>query len=368
MSDFFILTEESDRFDRVRKFSDKYNRPNCSTFNRQFFNWQYNQYHTNTKKIDDNGFYVIEKDGAVASYCSSSNNKFIVNGKLVPGRFIQEWFSSPDYSGLGLSLLFRQLEKSSIVFVMGASAQNLSIMFRLRKSVWFELTRLICVYDETSTAKFANLIGAAGKNILQSIKYAPNKLVDKLSYELKDIGIYDKKYDLFWRMASEQYSFCQTRDADFMNWRYVNHPFFDYKKWVILKGDREVVHIVWRKELEPASEIYIGRIMEVIGIHAEIKKAIPYFLTCLETEKVAFVDFFCSNSSLVENMVKGGFIRNVTIPELDIPRLFSPLQVDFRKTINVAVSMADDVYNEDLADCSGFYITKGDGNQDRPNP
>ena len=87
----------------------------------------------------------------------------------------------------------------------------------------------------------------------------------------------------------------------------------------------------------------------------------------LLSRDVVFTDFFCTNDAINSALTAIGFYEAIPLEELDIPRLFSPLQTDFRKTLHSAISFSADYTSENAHNVSDFYFTKGDTNQDMPN-
>lgn len=363
--EFGILDKDSPEFINVRSFSDKFNRENSITFEPNFFDWQYQRPQT-FFQMDDAGFYFCKNNlGQITGYCSASNAPYLWKGKEVTGRFFHEWYSDPTQSGPAAALLARQLESAPILQVMGASANTLSILFRMRPFLWFPLKRLCAVLDPEKTSLLIDNEGADPYFLLTALRFQASVSVDRPFG--KQIQTFDDGYQDIWGETSRNFIATVNKSSQYMNWRYVDHPIFSYYRHVYDTSRGERVYIVWRAEHIRDKAINVARICEIIGSLTALPEAIPSFVQDLIGLGIVFADFFCTNDAINKTLTTIGFCEVIPLEELDIPRLFSPLQKDFRKTLHSAISVSPDHFSEDFHNISEFYFTKGDTNQDMPN-
>ena len=362
--EFGVLDKNSSEFSNVRSFSDKFNRKNSITFEPPFFEWQYEQpqtlFHTS-----DSGFYFCKnRIGEIIGYCSASHAPYLWEGEELSGRFFHEWYGDPTQSGSTVALLARQLELSPIVQVMGASAQNLTILFRMRPYLWFPLKRLCAVLDPQKVSLLLENKGTNSHSLLAALQF---KTTVPHQYFGKQIQTFDDDYQEIWKRTSRSFTATVNKSSSYMNWRYVDHPIFSYHRHVYHIPGANRVYIVWRSEYVREKDTTVARVCEIIGSVTDLFQTIPHFIKDLIDSGIAFADFFCTNHPINNALIASGFFEVIPLEELDIPRLFSPLQNDFRKTLHSAISVSANHLSSKTRNISEFYFTKGDTNQDMPN-
>ena len=173
-------------------------------------------------------------------------------------------------------------------------------------------------------------------------------------------------YDRLWAVFRSDVTFGTNRSASYMNWRYVRHPYFQYQRR-LFESPAGAAYIVWREEPVTGHEKCVARVCEAIGSPAALADAVPVLYQHLADRPVAFADFFGAHASVLAGLRAGGMRPVITVPPFDLPRLFSPLAPDVRKTLNFAISLSADCPAIDLYAHDKMYLTKGDTNQDRPN-
>jgi hypothetical protein len=360
-----ILDQDSPEFMQVKSFSDKFNRNDSITFDRKFFDWQYDK-SSRLFQMRDNGFYFSKKcPGQIIGYCSASNASYLWDGKEVPGRFFHEWYSDPDQSGSAVALLARQLESSPILQAMGASAENLNILLRMRPSLWFPLRRLCAVLDPKRTSYLVDNNNKNSDHLLSALLFKMPRFFHPPA--IKEIQQFDDSYQETWEQISKNFVATVNKSSEYMNWRYVHHPIFVYFRHVYTNSKKERAYIVWRSEYVAEKKVTVARICEIVGLPEILSEAVLSFIQELLSRDVVFVDFFCTNDAINSSLTAIGFYEVIPLEELDIPRLFSPLQTDLRKTLHSTISFSADYSFKNSHNVSDFYFTKGDVNQDMPN-
>ena len=108
-----------------------------------------------------------------------------------------------------------------------------------------------------------------------------------------------------------------------------------------IKGD---VYYIWREESISGMDCKVARITDIIGFPDSALLALPHFQSLLiKNNDIAFADFSCSNGKLNSALMFGGMREVITLPDFDLPRLFSPLANDSRKRLNYSYSVADEI-------------------------
>lgn len=357
-----IRNARRDDLDALKAFSDVYNRPNSSTFQDDFFAWQYETSAILTG-AEDNGILIALDGEKIIGMSVASKAPVYVNGETTSGIWHQEWYSDIDYRGAGLSLVLAQMKKNDFIGCGGRSFHSVNVFNRVRPTVWFEIERLFVILNEEQSFDllFAKSEEAKRFLSLQSIATpAPEVRAEPVSR-------FGGGYDETWNAFRKDILMATDRTSDFMNWRYADHPRFTYERLKVktLNGD---AYFVWRYEPIQDKDSVVARICEAIGPRSAVVEGFPHLFEALQKAKVAFADFFCSHAATNAALIEAGMRPVVTTGDFDLPRLFQPLAEDPRKTLNFGYTFSDETRPADFYDYHRTYITKGDSNQDRPNP
>ena len=152
------------------------------------------------------------------------------------------------------------------------------------------------------------------------------------------------------------------RSAAFLNWRYADHPTFDYRLFQAADTQGIAGFTVYRIESVQSLSMRIGRVVEFVckaGGGAALLRAV---VQDARTEGVALMDLFCSSSRVVQECGRQAWVPEEALPA-PIPVLFQP-PVSGRHGIPFLGHFGK---CGAAADINRWYVTKGDGDQDRPN-
>jgi hypothetical protein len=356
---------------RLQAFSDRFNRPGSSTFASDFFQWQYADAAQLAGRPETGTLDWVQAafaaDGSVQGYCSASPMRATFAGGEIPGMWLQEWFVDPAASGVGLHLLTKALGKAPMVAVAGGTVDTMNVFLRLTpNAVWFEYSRLVAILSPVACLP---LLAEGGHPRSAALLTALRPLVKPGNgIHESEVGRFGAETDQAWQDMRDHCLLAGMRDANGMNWRYADHPRFSYGR-AAYTGSAGTAVLIWRMEtvggLEP--ETRVARLCEAIGSPEAITEAIPHLLHRLAAEGAALCDFFSTHGVTLDALVAGGMHPMVSTPYSDLARLFSPLYFDMRRTINGACFLRGEAISR-FRRPHGFLFTKGDGNQDRPNP
>ena len=152
------------------------------------------------------------------------------------------------------------------------------------------------------------------------------------------------------------------RSPEFLNWRYADHPVFDYRLFeACLHGEVKGL-AVYRVERVRDLPLQVGRIVEFLAESAAAGALIDAVIDDARAHQVVVMDFFCSHVDAAP-LLQRGFLPGHEHAAARIPVLFQP--IDRRRSgIPFMANMGK------LGEHGGalkWYVTKGDGDQDRPN-
>lgn len=165
-----------------------------------------------------------------------------------------------------------------------------------------------------------------------------------------------------------------ARDMDYLTWRYLQHPCFEYRIIAIPEGSRTGLAI-WRLEsIRRATPLgmeevdRIGRLVEFLPVsRANARELLSVFWHELLKADACAADYYGYHGQIAAWLNELGFRRiNMHQDGLAIPSRFQPL--DRRGGLIASAMFAGD----GLPSCSKdgrcvWYWTKSDADQDRPN-
>lgn len=103
----------------------------------------------------------------------------------------------------------------------------------------------------------------------------------ELSRRMSPMDIADGRLDALWEKVSSRFSYALVRDADYLNWRFVNNPLEDYRIAVATDGDSIEGYAVWKNYFGQ------GQIVDTMAINVET-----------QAELLSGVESICSRDGL----------------------------------------------------------------------
>jgi len=348
----------------IETFFNKVVRDNYPTVRENYFRWQFSE----TDKLFGDGsgkgaIMLVDSD-EVKGVALASKTPFLLHNNTLVGGCHHEWFVEPELigQGYGYRLLRELLKRNSIILAGGQSLYYTNLMGRSRKTHWFETPRLYTVLNVSDAERLLLSSGPPTKSYLALCSIVPDHNV----LSSKKVACFDEIYDQFWLDTRGAYLIAIDKTARYMNWRYIKHPVFHYDCWCY-ETVTGLAYFVWRYEKVHGTSLSVARICEAIGNPASLSLAYPTVCNQIKAMGATIADFFCTCAQTNMALAESGMHYVITQPDFDLPRLYSPLSDDPRKTINWSLSISDKLFKMDHRNYSKCYLTKGDSNQDRPN-
>jgi hypothetical protein len=154
-------------------------------------------------------------------------------------------------------------------------------------------------------------------------------------------------------------------------WRYIDHPRFNYQVKVLVDTATDVVvgGAVFRVETIRGRTEKILRVLEFLSIPDSEKQLAQCIFQAGISHGVVFVDFYCTSTVPSDGLRSIGMgLFDSAAEKIRIPSRFQPLQPERVHLVGgfyLSKSLRTKVGK--LHGLSDFYITKSDGDQDRPN-
>lgn len=300
---------------------------------------------------------------------------FNLRGRRIPAAWTSLWFVAPgaESTGAGAALLRKAQEE--VGEVLGCLRYN-PLAGRLYQALGFRLWpvtprwvrlgqnaplhSLLADSPQPYPPELSRHLAAAACNRLEN----PPRDLEVVDWSAADPSAWDR----VWRETLAPARLGAWLDARFITWRYLDHPVFDYRVRLARRtADGAVVGLmVHRVQDLPGRPERVLRLLELVGGEREVRALLWDLLASALGPDTAFVDFHCTSRELAPWLAAAGFVPEDTLPDL-LPSRFQPL--DFRREpLPGALWTAAGVAAPDeLLSDPALYLTRGQGDQDRPN-
>lgn len=267
------------------------------------------------------------------------------------------------HTGAGLKLISeaKALNPDAIV-VLGIGKQAKPIYDMMRWNVLEDTPRWVGINDKELVSDVF-LEGDQSpiryySNIQEIVCSTVAQRIESLNSELWD--------EFYWNVFAKN-TIGIARDAAFLNWRYFNHPTFDYIALAVKDGEQYEGLAIVRIE-EVANGYKIGRIVEMMYSTQDSAVALANAIVHLD-ESVLFYDFYSFSTVSTWGLEAVGFKRVYKTEEdpFVLPTRFQPVDLEITSMISAIYLTERSKEKFHVALDQQWYITKGDADQDRPN-
>lgn len=326
--------------------------------NEALFHWQFRE--TSTNKGNDYHIKLALVDGKIAGCLGYIPVEVTLGGRIVRGAWMANWMVDPNLRRLGLGpLLIREVTRRfDVTLVVGLSRDARDLLPRMGWTDFGELARYVCVLNTQA----AGALTETGK-----LEWPARALLDewepRQGTTIRLVNRFSDEATLLWDEVWGKSAAGTRRSAEFLNWRYASHPVFAYRLLEVHNERRLSGLAVYRVEQVRDMPICVGRIVELIS-EADVEECLlSAVLNDARSQDAAALDFFCSSQRFSLVMARYGFLPGEDEAAMQIPVLFQPL--DRPRTGIPFMAYLGNV--PDAIKLKDWYVTKGDGDQDRPN-
>jgi hypothetical protein len=280
-----------------------------------------------------------------------------VGGATVAGAWTANWIVDPSarHLSVGLRLMTDLVRQHEITLVVGASALARRILPLLGFHDFGVLSRHVRVI---SSGDVATLTGTS-----HALWAATVPAVDRPAeeVEVRRVTAFDEAVTSLWQRICGGGAGTE-RSRAFLDWRYTRHPVFTYRLFEAHDAGRLTGIAVYRVEAVKDSTLAVGRLVELVAEPEAAGSLLTAVCDDARDHRLAMIDYFCSSSECSSTMTANGWLLESRLPA-PIPMLFQPI-VQGRHTIPFFAHVHRSAVPNDL---DHWYVTKGDGDQDRPN-
>ena len=362
-----------ERIGELQTFVDEYWRSGHILANdRELLTWQ----HPRESDRDHLSVLVADSDGEMAGTLGVIPTGFCLRGERTTTSWMSMWLASPksrkQRTGL---LLLRQLIGSGqgTVATLGANPLSLGIYRGLGFSTVPGIHRWVRVCSEASFRRFAeNRPSPLPEDCLSAVIKTSQQQAPGTSKQVRlrewNAGI-EKCWDEAWKHRFAPRLWGTWRDAEYIRWRYVNHPRFHYRVLVAeQQGQGEPTGLlVYRVETIMGRQDRLIRVVEFLSDETSGPALATAVVEAGEHAEATFADFYCSGTQWAEPLESAGFVRQDSLPAA-LPGLFHPLDWgDHQLALAFYVPTEFGVSSDEIVQGPDSYITRSDCDQDRPN-
>ena len=350
LQDRFVM----DRWPEMRRFLEDNYRPGYIMANLALFRWQFCG-----RGECDHASVVCAWDGprlvGILGYMPLDLFWGDTEGP-VRGAWMANWMVAAEYrKGIGAIIMRRLMERFPVLLGQGANAANRPIASLLGFRIYPRIPRHVVIFSTVRTAAF--LYADAPR--LPAAWAGPSEVSPEVAFALPS------GFDPDWRLYRGA-RFGTVRDAAYLRWRYLDHPMFEYTILTI-GGARDPAICVFRLErARGPAQGAVGRIVEWFFPQTEDGKergiaVLRAALAELRRRDAAFADFYASASHLSACAANAGMADATDLP---LATRLNPVELMPRQQNLEVWTAPSTIAPPELGE---LYVTKSDGDQDRPN-
>ena len=210
--------------DSVCHFFEKHWKRKIALANRSFYEWQFTG--SPSDAGDDHCMVAVDDtSNQLVGVMGLNTRPFCLNGSDVNGAELTTWMVDEKYlgKGVGAKILKKIQERYDVLTGMGISDAALSVYMRSGFRYLRAIPRYVKVFDFDSVAVHAKYDVLAKKlakqwSVLGNTVPFESKIADSQSIQLLQ-SLIRKQLNFF------------SRDCNFIEWRYLNHPVFEYRQF-----------------------------------------------------------------------------------------------------------------------------------------
>jgi Acetyltransferase (GNAT) domain len=292
---------------------------------------------------------------------------FCVGGRRTPGGWLATWTAAraAREGQVGLRLLQRMLaEPRELIGVVGITDMALRIYRALGFAIRASIPRWVLVVDEDALRRLLGQRGAVPRRAPSGASTGGRLTVTSWS------EAHAQGWDEVWRRRLAPQLIGTWRDAEYLRWRYLEHPRFSYSVRVAEDADGELRGLAVHRIVEVrGAEGRVARIVDVLGDREASAALLADVIAAAERAGAAFAEFYCSGDAVAGALRDCGFTLELE-PAHTLPALTEPLNVQLSAVVPAAFHVGGATTGASAGTArmasDAAYITRSDGDQDRP--
>lgn len=192
-----------------------------------------------------------------------------------------------------------------------------------------------------------------------------NTNLNNQNFKFEKIDQFNQDINDFWNKVKDKYPICVNRSQEYLNWRYSDYPILKYHIFLVRKDEDIRAFIILR--IEELDDFKIGRIIDFISFDDAEDFTLRSIIKYCKDNNFDLLDFIFTGNFHLTTLKNLKFKHSIEEPYSSIPLVFNPIQRE-RKMGNFTFKIVkDDLKDDRINDFNNWYLTKGDGDMDRPN-
>ena len=318
----------------------------------RFFDWQFTDSPANRGR--NRCLLILDRDARIFGFMGVTVREFNLDGRRVVGAELTTWILNEEVRGLGLgkAIVGRLQESYEAIIGMGISDSALPIYATHGFKYMRHLSRYVRIHDAERVASISKL-DALGERMVRKapepvgIGYTARSIEASEAAELAEL-LYPKFN-------------CTVRSPEYLEWRYTDHPYYEYEIFRIGDGSDEAAVVL---RIDDKQDLRIVHVIDYLGAATNVPAVISFIDDLCRDRGAAFADFYCSADPIGTCFWSHGWFSSVDDFYLQVPNWFYPIDMRIPPTTSLILWSRSDPGA--LLDRGRVYITKGDCDMDRP--
>jgi hypothetical protein len=157
-----------------------------------------------------------------------------------------------------------------------------------------------------------------------------------------------------------------SRGFDYLQWRYSEHPVFEYRQHLVRSRKSEAGNgcIVCTREEEGIEGLRILHVLDCYGDRSDMQAAGSFIDEFCRQREIHIADFYCTSTGISKFFINAGWFSVNDDECFQFPHLFHPLELRRPPTTSLVYWSREGFV--EMADIGRLYITKSDADLDRP--
>jgi len=323
-----------------------------------FYQWQFTE--SPSDAGSDHCMVAADEDSDELYGVMGLNRRpFFLNGSKSKGAELTTWIVDEKHigKGIGAKILKEIQNRYDILIGMGISDMALPIYMRSGFRYIKAIPRYVRVFDFDKIEDYAKCTPLAKKLAKQWLSIANQQFsISSLSRE---------KVGLLEDVMSKRFNFF-SRDYDHLQWRYSEHPIFEYSQHLIhangnSKGKGCIVCMRVEKSVKGLNILHV---LDCFGDPSDMQATISFINEFCLTNSIHLADFYCTSTSISKYFISSGWFSINDDGCFQFPHLFHPVKLRKPPTTSLIYWSKKDFVG--MADIGKLYMTKEDADLDRP--
>jgi len=327
---------------------------------KRYFDWQFTPQVTDAADTAAPSVLVLEINGTIRGYLGIITLPMNYYNTDVRGACLANLMTDTALRnrGVGVDFIARAQDAGyDLVYTTGYLPPLTPIYRHLGWQTDLLLRRFLFIIDANKTSTLA---GVPVSESCHEKKAVCRTYICEEQFAIPD-GI-----DALWMRVKEKYPITVIRSRAYLTWRYAHNPFLKYRFVTVRTGGVIEAYAVVR--IEHAGDYTIGRIIDFIATDASERSLLAAVTNLCKRSGAHLIDFFFTGNFHEQSLLDAGFVEDTYEPYARIPIRFQPLDRTIMH-INCAFRIMSPHPQVGMRmNSNDWYITKGDGDQDRGNP